>query len=69
MLKDATKRKEVLKYQSLVSASHELERRSEESHVHNLVMNCGCTCDVVLITPEEIICANVGDSRCTLATT
>ena len=30
-------------------------------------MTCGCTASVVLVTPNEIYCANVGDSKVVLS--
>ncbi len=29
-------------------------------------INCGCTANVVIVTPKKIICANIGDSRSVL---
>ena len=34
----------------------------------NIAEYTGCTAVVVLVTPNQIICANVGDSRCILVT-
>ena len=44
-----------------------LIHRKEFAEINNMIFHhsksCGCTCCAVLITPSEIICANIGDSK------
>ncbi len=63
MLLNEKTRDEIFKYQDIMSASHEIEIQTAEE----MTKHMGCTCDLVLITKTEIICGNVGDSRCVLA--
>ena len=56
-------KKEVLKYKSADSGSSTFGRPYSD----DIPKNTGCTACVALITANEIICANAGDSRCVLS--
>jgi len=44
-----------------------LRKKSEGAYNGgHVALGCGCTADVVLLTPNKIITANAGDSRAVL---
>jgi serine/threonine protein phosphatase PrpC len=56
--------KDILKYQTSSETTSSLFGRPETD---NIALYTGCTACVALITDNEIICANAGDSRCVLS--
>jgi len=68
MLKDPKQRLALLDYQHELSASNEIvdPKASKDEQAKDISLHCGCTCNVVLITPGTIYCANAGDCRATL---
>ena len=64
MLKSPQGKKDIKKYSNNEDSQPSLFGRPETD---NISLYTGCTACVVLISENEIICANAGDSRCVLS--
>lgn len=64
ILKSPQGKKDIMKYRSNEEAAGSLFGRPETDYIS---FYTGCTACVVLITANEIYCANAGDSRCVLS--